>query len=260
MKRSVLIADDEPNAREYLLRILSSRNDLEILGGLKNGQEVIDFCKTLSPDIVILDIEMPGINGMQTAKYISKHYPSTVIVFITAFDQYAIDAFEYATIGYLLKPFGQTDLNRVLERAISQLNMIEKANFSDHMNSLWDKLERRDNKHITYFEIKEKGFIHSIEVSDILFIQSASEYVQLITSKKSFLQRLSIKMLADQLPSTFHRIHRTYIINEKYVSSWRYLSDGRFQFKMTNDQSIASSRSYKAKISEWIHSWTPEPN
>ena len=151
-----------------------------------------------------------------------------------------------------LKPFSATDLNKALDKAIAQLETMDKALFSDRMNALWERIERTQSTRISTFEIKEKGLIQRVPVSEIVFIQSSSEYVELRTTHKKYLQRSSLKVLEEQLPDPFHRIHRTYMVNKAHIRSWKYLSDGRFQFEMSDGERIASSRSYKSSIQAWL--------
>lgn len=251
MKRSVLLADDEPAARDYLTRLLNKLDYIEVIGAKKNGQEVLDFCQTLKPDILLLDIEMPGVDGMTAARKLSGKLKKTVIVFITAYDQYAIQAFDQAAVGYLLKPFDEKGLLKVLDRAIEQLNIKDKADFTEQMNALWNQLDRQPTTTIQTFEIKEKGLIQKVRVDDILFVASESEYARLIAKQKDYLQRLSIKTLDQQLPDYFHRIHRSYLINKNHIASWKY-ANGKFHFTLSNGEKISSSRSYKEKISSWL--------
>ncbi len=252
MTRSVLIADDEPNARDYLSRLIRNRSDLELLGAVNNGQEVLNYCKTLMPDILILDIEMPGMNGLEAARSLIRNLTNSVIIFSTAYDQYAIDAFEVAAIGYLLKPFNEKQLDEVLNRGIAQIAIQEKANFSERMQLVWDKLEQQPNVYLKEIEIKEKGLVRHIKTEELLFLEADSEYVKLYTRRSSHLYRLALRILEQQLPPSFRRIHRGIILNTRFITSHRYLGDSRFEFTMTNQSKLTSSRSYRSSINAWL--------
>lgn len=252
MIRSVLIADDEPNARAYLSMLIDGRADLKLLGALHHGQEVLTFCKTLMPDILILDIEMPGMSGLEAAKLLTRKPTNSVIIFSTAYDQYAIEAFEVAAIGYLLKPFSQKQLNDVLNRALEQLITKDRAQFNEKIQQVWDKLEQQTNVYIREIEIKEKGLIRQIRTEELVYIESDSEYVRLHTGRSSFLYRQALSLLEKQLPPSFRRIHRGIILNTRFLASHKYLGDSRFEFTMTNQSKLISSRSYRSTINTWL--------
>lgn len=251
MKKSVIIADDEPSAREYLERLLQNRSDIELKAKLRNGNEVIEFCRTLKPDIILLDIEMPGLDGMSVARKLSGSLTKSVLIFVTAYDQYAIEAFRQAAVGYLLKPFDEQELNEVLNRALRQLETLQKADFNKQIEALWDQMEKQSSTSIDFFEIKEKGLIKKVMIDELLYLESESEYVKLVTRKKTYIQRLSLKVLEDQLPNAFHRIHRTFILNDRHVVSWKY-SNESFSFTMTDDRVLRSSRSFNQSIKDWL--------
>lgn len=250
--KNVLIADDEPHARAYLERLLSQRDDVHLVASLKNGQEVIDFCRTFSPDLVLLDIEMPGKTGLEAAKAVSKYHPNAIVLFTTAFDQYAIEAFEYAAIGYILKPFDEEELYKNIDRALSTWEVKQKANLNDRLHRLWDKMQERDRKYLSSFQLKSRGLEFEIEAEAVLYLASDSEYTQIHTLEKTHLKRQSLKNLESQLPQEFHRIHRSIILNSSHVISWKYQSNGTFAFEMKDGEVLTSSRSYKANIKEWV--------
>lgn len=252
MIRSVLIADDEPNAREYLTRLISKREDLKLLGAMNNGQEVLKFCQTLMPDILILDIEMPGTNGLEVARILTRKPTKTIIIFSTAFDQYAIEAFNVTAIGYLLKPFGQQHFNQVIDRGLMQLITQDRAEFSERIQEVWEKLERTPEVYLQTIEIKEKGLINSLQVRDLILLEADSEYVKLHTNRSVILYRAALSLLERQLPLHFRRVHRSYIINTKQMTSYKYQGENRFEFTMTNEMKVTSSRSYRDAINEWL--------
>lgn len=252
MKRSVIIADDEPNAREYLTRLINGNNHLELLGTFQNGLEVLEFCKSMSPDLIFLDIEMPGLNGIETARRIMKNNSNSMIIFTTAYDEYAIKAFELEAIGYLLKPFTNKDFDKAVLRAETLLDSFEKTKFSKRIERLWENFSRSDQVFLSHVDIKEKGLIKRIEINDLLYLESDSEYIRFVTSGSVHLKRLSLRMLQKQLPSYFQRIHRSFILNTNKISKWKSLPDGRFQFIMKNEVKIESSRSYRTEIQDWL--------
>ncbi|WP_436516911.1 LytR/AlgR family response regulator transcription factor [Ekhidna sp. To15] len=248
MKYSVLIADDEANARNYLSRLVASNKRLHLLGTKANGLEVVQFCKTLVPDVLLLDIEMPGLNGIETARKVMSLNPNCLIVFTTAYNEYAISAFKLEAIGYLLKPFTTEDFGRVMDRSIEFLEIREKANFNDQIERLWEKMRIPERVYLESLEIKDRGLVQSVRVEDILYIKSSSEYVELVTLTGSHLYRISLDLLSQQLPPFFHRIHRSYLINNQHVAKCQYQNNGTYDFLFPNDEVLTSSRSYQEAI------------
>lgn len=250
MKYTLLIADDEPNAREYLADLVKDNPDIELIGQCESGNAVLNFCQNLLPDILLLDIQMPGLNGIETARKLLRFNPYPVIVFTTAFDQYAINAFEVEAVGYLLKPFDLERFQKALNQAVKQVEMREKAQFKDRLQKLYSHFKKEKTSGLTEFVIHQKGLVQSIATQDILFIAADSEYVQLHTLKQHWLYRSSLTLLNQQLSAHFLRIHRSYIINLAQVEAWAYLNNGTFRFQFSNGQNLISSRSFKASIQE----------
>ena len=251
---SVLIADDEVNARNYLKRLIESNDQFQFLDALPNGLEVLKYCKTSVPDVLFLDIEMPGLNGIETARKIMKGHPTCLIIFTTAFNQYAISAFEVEAIGYLLKPFSRKDFNRIAEKSILLLETRDKASFNDQIERLWEKMREPNPRYLEVFEIKNRGLVSKIKEDEIHFLQSDSEYIQIHTQSKFHLIRTSIEMLMKQLPPNFKRIHRSIVININQIDKWEYLNNSTYQFNMKNGKPVISSRSYQKEVAAWLSS------
>ncbi|WP_462248715.1 LytR/AlgR family response regulator transcription factor [Ekhidna sp.] len=249
---SVLIADDELNARNYLKRLIESNDKFQFLDALANGLEVLKYCKTRMPDVLFLDIEMPGLNGIETARKIMNLDPKCLIIFTTAFNQYAISAFEVEAIGYLLKPFSSKDFNKIAEKSIQLLETRDKATFNDQIERLWEKMREPNPSYLEVFEIKNRGLVSKVHVDEIHFLQSDSEYIQLHTQSQFHLIRTSLEMLMKQLPPYFKRIHRSAAINMHQIDKWEYLNNSTYQFNMKNGKPVISSRSYQKEITDWL--------
>ena len=248
MKYSVLIADDEPHARDFLEKLVKAQDMLELIGVCNSGKAVLEFCQTLEPDILLLDIQMPGLNGIETAKKLIQRNANTIIIFTTAFDQYAIDAFEVEAIGYLLKPFNQKMFSKTIDRAISQTEKKLKLTFNQNMQKLFERFKAEKTNYLKYFEIKDKGLVKRVVCEDIQFISADSEYVKLYTEKHFWLYRASLELLCQQLPTHFIRIHRSHVINLNHLQNWTYLNNGTYSFQFSNNRHLTSSRSYQKDI------------
>ena len=250
MKYSVLIADDEPHARDYLRQLVEGAEHLDLKGVCESGTAVLKFCKTFTPQIILLDIQMPGLNGVETARQLMAQDSPPVIVFTTAFDQYAIEAFEVAALAYLLKPFSKAQWEQAMLRARAWVDTHQKAQFDLQMQALFERYQGSQSSHLEYFDIKEKGLVHRVLCGDILYIVSDSEYVRLHTARQYWLQRTALELLDQQLSPSFLRIHRSYIINRDKVMNWQYLNNGTYRFEMADGQELKSSRSYQQFIRE----------
>lgn len=252
MKYTLLLADDEPHARAFLSEIIDSDDSLELIGTCVNGSEVVKFCKTLMPDILLLDIQMPGKNGIDTAHEVSKMENPPLIIFTTAYDQYAIEAFEVFAFGYLLKPFSKQQFFSTIEKAKVQCDQKGRSQFADQMEQLYQRFKKGSATTLEEFEVKEKGLIKRIKTEDINYLSADSEYVQIHTNKEKYMYRASLSQLIDQLPDSFLRIHRSYIINKKHLSTWKYLNNSTYRFHLSNGTELVSSRSYQSEIQQHL--------
>lgn len=252
MSYSVLIADDEPHARAHLQRLVENAPELKFLGAYANGNEVLKYCKTLSPDIILLDIEMPGLNGIDTAHQLAQRNNNSLIIFITAYDQHAVKAFELEAIGYLLKPFSVDDFAKVINKAAQQIEMHQKIKFNERIEQLWERMRKPATEFLEHLEIKDKGLIKRINIADISCVLSDSEYIQVCTLNHNYLYRQSLELIGNQLPPHFKRIHRSHIVNIQKIKSWKYLNNGTYQFELTNNTTLKSSRSYQDSIKQWL--------
>ena len=248
MRLSVLIVDDEPHARRHLKNLLSADEDVETIYECKNGKQVLEFLVNKVPNVIFLDINMPGINGVEVATRLKT--VDTFIIFSTAYDQYALKAFELEAFDYLLKPFENKRFYEVLKRVKSAVEKNYQAQFSEKFASLYKEYNNEIMPHLTEFVIKEKRFEHKVSVNEILYLESSSIYVVLHLQNKTVLYRTAMNLLEQQLPPFFVRIHRSFIVNKEYVESVKYLNNNTFRFTLANNDIIISSRKYKSLITK----------
>ena len=247
MKIRTIIVDDEPHARRYLNDLLHSDQDLEVMAQLKNGREALDYLTQYETDLVFLDIHMPGINGLEVLKQVPAG-SSPFIIFTTAYDQYAITAFEAQAIDYLLKPFDEQRLIKALERVKDQLELKKAAGFHAQMVRMYQDFQDAQSPQLTEFVIKDKGFEKVIKTKDILWIEANSVYAELHTQEGKYLYRVALNLLEKQVAGSFLRVHRSFLVNTNHISKTTYLNNNTYCFKMVNGHELVSSRSYKVKI------------
>nr|WP_321236501.1 response regulator transcription factor [uncultured Psychroserpens sp.] len=247
---STLIADDEPHARRYLKSLLEKDEDVGIIYESKNGNEVLEFLKHKEPDIIFLDINMPGLTGIEVATKLKSS--SSLIIFSTAYDQYALKAFELKAFDYLLKPFDEHRFNDVLQSAKHNIEVTKQAHFSNKFTDLYREYNQTLTPHLSEFVIKEKGTSKTVKINDIIYIEASSIYAILHLLNNKVLYRVSLNLLEQQLPSKFFRIHRTFIINQDCVETYKYLNNSTYMITLTNEDVIISSRKYKDVIAKKI--------
>jgi two-component system LytT family response regulator len=217
-----LIVDDEPLARRALVRMLSGHRDVEVLGEYGDGESAITGAKSFRPDLIFLDIQMPEKDGFQVVSGLAKDCMSA-IVFVTAYDQYAIQAFEVHAVDYLLKPFTEERLAKALDRVRERINRPMDA---ATLELLLTEIRKREAqpRYLERIPATRNGRIQLIATADIERIEAMGNYALLHTRKASFEIRETLQGLEKKLdPSRFLRIHRSTIVNldcVKEVQPW----------------------------------------
>lgn len=244
-----VIADDEVLARHKLRQLLREETDFEIVGESATAAETIDLVRLTKPDLLFLDIRMPGMDGFDIIGALSAD-PDFVlprIIFTTAYDRYAIRAFEIHAVDYLLKPFTVERLHSAVERAREQ---IQASAAAPSPTGGADAQESPYTKRIVF---KSRGRILFLHVSDIRWIGAEENYVRISTESESHLLRETMTRLEEKLdPQMFLRVHRSSIVNLQYVKEVRTEKDGEFAVLLANGQKIAMSRSYRSRIQGWL--------
>ncbi|MBX2876821.1 MAG: LytTR family DNA-binding domain-containing protein [Saprospiraceae bacterium] len=253
MQIRAIIVDDEWLARKRLEILLESYQEIRIVGYGRNGKEALELIQLKEPELVFLDIQMPDMDGFGLLQQLAvDRMPA--IIFTTAFDQYAIKAFEIEAVDYLLKPFDEDRLQAALDRVLKRLEFNKMSQFQTQLLQLVETHQQQLNQEERlYFEIKQSGKIIRVPVEDIYFVKSEGNYVALHTQKKKYLYRLTMNAIAQELnPALFLRIHRSYLINTRYIAKQRYLQNNEFEFQLKNGQQLLSSKSYKEKIQAFL--------
>ena len=227
-----LVVDDEPLAREGLRMLLENESDIDVVGEAASGREAVASIDKLKPDLVFLDVQMPELDGFSVLRSV-KHLPE--VVFVTAYDKYAIDAFRVHALDYLLKPFDDSRFKDALERAKRHLKLERVSQLSQSIVQLLGSEApggapsapvEKPGEPANRLAIKDTGRVVFLDVEEIDWIESADYYVQLHTPKKIYLHRETMQSLEERLdPKKFVRIHRTAIVNVRRVKELR--SEGR---------------------------------
>ncbi len=239
-----IVADDEPHLRSALIRQLHQHwPELKVIAEAANGVETLELVNTHQPQMLFLDIEMPGLNGIEVARQLMDH--NLLIVFITAYDHYAVDAFEAAALDYLLKPVQSQRLQQCLSR-IQQRLEINEALDSQRLIAVLEQLHRPPVERLKWLKVSRRDQIELVAVDEVLFFQSDQKYTRLVTSESEGLIRLSIKELLTQLdPQQFWQIHRGVIVRVDAIERAERNELGNMELTLQgSEERLPVSRNY----------------
>ena len=249
---NAIIVDDEDTLRNYLRHMLSDIwPELEIIGEACNGNEALSLIRELEPDIVFLDIKMPGLSGLSVASHISKE---SHVVFITAYDEYAVKAFELEAVDYLLKPLEKKRLLKTVERLQQQFG--SSIEVRHDWGQLVDKLTRaavhNANTYIRWIKASEQGKVHIVPIEDVCYFKAGDKYTSVITKANEWLIKKPVKELELELdPNSFWRIHRGVIVNVTNIVSATRTIDGRYEIQLLGrPETITASRAYAHRFKQ----------
>ena len=249
-KFNTLIVDDEPLARARINKLLSNFPDtIHIVGSSINGKEAKKDIEALKPDLVFLDIEMPGLTGFQLIQAID-YMP--LIVFCTAHDNFALKAFETTSVDYLVKPVRLERLQLTINKLSRFNNTGVSQNILDAVNALTQKTEQVKKTSIT---IKTGDRLLFIKLEDIFYFEASSKYVTVFTKSDHYITDKSLMQLQTDLPHFFLRVHRGFIININTVLDVKKYFNSRYIITLTDAKktTITSGRSYIDAIKKWIN-------
>ena len=232
-KIRTLIVDDEPLARSNLLVLLSRDPEIEIVGQCSSGIEALDEIRKSKPDLIFLDVQMPECDGFDVLEQLGEDQPRA-IVFVTAYDQYALRAFEAGALDYLLKPFDNTRFDRALKRAKQNLQ--------------GDRVSPHKSECII---VKSAGHVLFLKHAEIDWIEAADYYSCLHVGAKAHLMRRSMAELENELdPSIFCRVHRSAIVNLNRVRGLQTGPEGESEVLLQTGERLRVSRRYRAQLQE----------
>lgn len=245
-----LIIDDEILARQAIRTLLQTVPALEIVDEAANGTEAVLKILKYKPDLIFLDIQMPELDGFEVMKEIwSSHQP--MVVFTTAYDQYALRAFEVNAIDYLLKPFNEVRFYQALSRAQERL---AQQRTQPQVDALLGQLRRDeapqpDGAYLRRILVKETGRMSLVNTDAIQYLDADGNYITLHTGQKPYLIYDSLTNLEARLnPATFVRIHRSHIVNLDYVAEIETHFNGEYIVRLTTGQQLKWSRSYRDNL------------
>jgi two-component system, LytTR family, response regulator len=242
MKLSVLVVDDEPIARQAVTRLLGDDPDVAQLTECGDGASAVAALRAGSPDLVFLDIQMPAMSGLDVVRTVgAERMPATV--FVTAYEEYAVKAFEAHAVDYLVKPFGRDRFMLALERAKGRVGRpAVRGEASTRLLQALDALRRRD-QYIERIPIRDSEQITFVDVSDIVWIKASRNTVLIHLADRVHEMRETMSSLAERLdPRVFARVHRSAIVNVRRVQTVHPWFNGHHVLTMDTGQKLRMSR------------------
>lgn len=264
---TTIIVDDEPLAMKLLRSKLEKCAEIEIIGEAKNGREALELIMDLSPDLVFLDIQMPGLNGFDVVKKLQSDMVP-LIIFTTAYEQYALDAFDVHAVDYILKPIDSERIQRAVSRATERRHIPSEPDNKPRLIGAIEDISRQELQQkntasqatgsssegsVKKVVIKERDEITLLKQVDIEWIDAAGDYVCLHADGETHIKRSTLKELLEELDdSIFKRVHRSTIVNLNFIRKVIPHTKGEFFLLLGEYEKIKVSRNYKDVIKDFL--------
>jgi len=243
----VLVVDDEPLAREKIRGMAADDPELRIVGECTNGAEAIEAVQSIRPDLLLLDVQMPEVGGFAVLEAL-KDEGLPPVIFITAYDHYAVKAFEVHALDYLLKPFDRERFRAAMERAKRQIRRDNGSQLDARIIALLEQM-REPQRYTERLVVKTGGRVFFLNTDEIDWIEAEGNYVSVHTGKKAYLLRETISSLESQLdPKEFVRIHRSAIVRLDRIKELQPWSHGEYHVILNDGTQLTLSRSYREKL------------
>ena len=250
-KIRTLVVDDEPMARERILSLLQHEGDVEVIGQCSDGVQAVSAIQQQSPDLVFLDVQMPGCDGFGVIQNIGADRMPTV-VFVTAYDEYALRAFEVHALDYLLKPFGKDRFQETLKHARESLERRRAGDLGRRLLALVHD-HKPEQQRLDRLVVKSGGRVFFLRTDEIDWIEAAGNYVRLHLGEESHLFRETMNGMEARLDARrFVRIHRSRIVNTERIKELQPWFNGEYVVILRNGTRLTLSRGYREKLQEQL--------
>jgi len=247
MSIRALIADDEPLAREHIRDLLAQEPEIELVGECADGKQTVTAIESNRPDLLFLDIEMPELDGFGVLREVGPERMPFVI-FVTAYDKYALQAFDAHALDYLLKPFDRERFQRALQHARSRIKQERTGELSTRLLALLKEVNP-DHKYLDRLVIKSRGRVIFLRTDELMWAEAAGNYVELHVGKEAHLLREPLSSFEEKLdPKKFLRIHRSCIVNVEFIKELQPGFGGEYIVVMRDGHQLTLSRGYRDKL------------
>ena len=248
-KIKTLIVDDEPLARERLVSLLGAEADIEVVAQARDGEEAVTAIQDHQPQLVFLDVQMPHMTGFDVIDAVGPDR-MPLVIFVTAYDQHALKAFQVRALDYILKPFDRERFGDALQRARRQIERDETGDLGRRLLALVKDL-RRDQPKTDRLVVKSGGRLFFLRMDEIDWIEAAGNYVRLHVGTTSHLLRETMNAIEGRLdPEKFFRIHRSRIVNMERIQEMQPWLNGEYAVVLRNGTRVPLSRGYREKLQE----------
>lgn len=248
----VLIVDDEPLARRRIRALLADYAEIKIIGECANGIEALSVIEKHSPDLMFLDMQMPEMNGLSLLRnQTGKSMP--LVIFVTAYQEHGLAAFETHAVDYLLKPFDQNRFNKAVEKAKRRLARKTGDSLQIDLSEIFNNIKLQTPTYRQQIAIRHDGRLFLIKTDDIKWIEAKKNYICFHVGRDSYLRRGAIGS-AEELfdPAKFRRVHRSVIVNLNFIKELRSASGGDYKIIMLCGTELILSRSYQKNLPEFF--------
>jgi two-component system LytT family response regulator len=261
----VLVVDDEPLARMRIEDVLAHVEGAQVVGSAANGIEAVEQIRSLKPDLVFLDVQMPGKTGVEVVREIGPEaMPATI--FVTAFDHFAVEAFDVAAVDYLVKPFDDERLEAAFERARSRLALEGLGELREKLLAVLQsptpqaasepvnpQASKPSDPYLQRLAVESRGKVQSIPVDQIDYIVQSGPYAELHTNGRRHLIREAMQTLEDRLdPNKFMRVHRSMIVRLDLVEALHRGTGGDYEVQLRGGARVKVSRSRREALEKWL--------
>jgi two-component system LytT family response regulator len=251
----VAVVDDEPLARQRIEDLLAKEKDVTIVGTASNGNEAVDIIHSAAPDLVFLDVQMPVLNGFQVVEAIgAEQMPATV--FVTAFDQFALKAFDVAAVDYLVKPFDDERFTQALRRARKSIEVHDVGRMTQRLLTLLATERPPDpeppkREYLDRISVESRGQTRVVPVSKIDYITASGPYAELHVGERTFAVRERMQTLEEKLdPKLFFRTHRSVIVRLDRIDTLLRASGGDYAVRLKDGTELNLSRTRREELEE----------
>jgi two-component system LytT family response regulator len=253
----VVIVDDEPLARQRIADQLAHEDGVDVVGEASNGLEAVERIRALHPDLVFLDVQMPGMDGLDVVDTVGPdEMPLTI--FTTAFDQYALKAFDRAAVDYLLKPFDDERFSQAFRRARKELELREVDRIAHRLRDLLGEEERErkpdhGREYLDRITVESRGQLRVVPVAAIDYVTASGPYAELHAGGKTFAVRERMQILEEQLdPAVFFRVHRSAIVRVARIDAMLRAPGGDYSVRLKDGTVLSVSRSRREALEKRI--------
>lgn len=244
MKLRSIVVDDEEAARDLIKEIVAPRPDVEVIGSYADSRQALVGIRRDNPDLLFLDIQMPGRDGFAILDELGAEAPP--VIFVTAFEEYAVQAFDVCAIDYILKPLDEERVHRAVDRALARRRDGTQAPEPGAVTEMIREMRRQRNEYLKYLPVKKKDKVILQRVEDVSWFEAEGKYVRLHSGGENHLIRHSMHSLESKLdPAKFVRVSRSSIVNIDHISHFEPWSHGEWAVLLRTGQRVISTHGYR---------------